>query len=162
MKTDIDENDDESRVYEVSFHIVPSGGEEGALKEFEAIRTLLESKKAVILGQEVPHSMTFAYEIQKDIERKRHTFPNGYFGWFVFEATPEAAHSIKETMNTMNPVIRFLLVKTVKEAATPQKHTFTATQTETRREAPRRKEEKPVGEMDVAKVDAEIAKLVVE
>ncbi len=159
---DIDQNEEESRVYEASFHIVPSGGEEGALKEFEAIRTLLESKKAAILGQDIPRPITFAYEIQKDIERKRHTFPNGYFGWFVFEADPSAAHAVKEALNTMNSVIRFLLVKTIKEAATPQKHSFAAAPTHERREAPRRKEEKPAGEMNVAQVDAEIAKLVVE
>jgi ribosomal protein S6 len=174
---------EDSRIYEAAFHIVPSLDEAGAAAEVADIKKFLVSNGASILGSGEPMLMTLAYEVQKDIERKRHTFTRAYFAWFVFEATPEAAHAAKEMLGTRPNLVRSLLMKTSEEAATDRRHpALLATPSD---DAPvaqeavaddvssdlsaeasakagasaKEEEKKP---MDVEKVDAEIAKLVVE
>lgn len=161
---------EDSRIYEAAFHIVPSLDEAGAAAEADEIKKLLVSKGASILGSGEPMLMALAYEIQKDIDRKRHTFTRAYFGWFVFEAAPEAAHALKEMLGERDTLIRVLLMKTSKEAASDRRHpALLATPSdetpvveelvEVEAPAVADEEKKP---MDVEKVDAEIAKLVVE
>lgn len=157
----------DSRIYEAAFHIVSSLDDVGAATEAAAIRKTLESHGAAVMSEGAPMLMGLAYPIQKSIERVRHTFTKGYFGWFVFEASPEAAHAIKEMLLTRPTIIRSLLVKTVKEAADDRKHpALSAPKGDApmpnkpdEPEAPAEEEKKP---MDVEQVDAEIAKLVVE
>jgi|GEM_PF-2294399 len=163
---------EDSRIYEAAFHIVPSLDEAGAAAEVADIKKFLVSNGATILGSGEPMLMELAYEIQKDIDRKRHTFTRAYFAWFVFEASPEAAHAVKEMLGVRLTLVRSLLIKTSKEAASDRRHpALLATPSndapvaeepvEVVEEAPvaADEEKKP---MDVEKVDAEIAKLVVE
>lgn len=162
---------EDSRIYEAAFHIVPSLDEAGAAAEVADIKKFLVSKGATILGSGEPMLMELAYEIQKDIDRKRHTFTRAYFAWFVFEASPEAAHAVKEMLGTRLTLVRSLLIKTSKEAASDRRHpALLATPSNDAPvvEEPVEVEEAPVADdeekkpMDVEKVDAEIAKLVVE
>ena len=160
---------EDSRIYEAAFHIVPSLDEAGAAAEVADIKKFLVSHGASILGSGEPMLMALAYEVQKDIERKRHTFTRAYFAWVVFEATPEAAHAAKEMLGTRLNLVRSLLLKTSKEAATDRRHpALLATPSndapvieEPIEETPAVAEEEKAP-MDVEKVDAEIAKLVVE
>ncbi len=162
---------EDSRIYEAAFHIVPSLDEAGAAAEAADIKKFLVSHGANIIGSGEPMLMALAYEVQKDIDRKRHTFSRGYFAWFVFEATPEAAHAAKEMLGTRITLVRSLLIKTSKEAATDRRHpALLATPSNDAPvvEEPVETVEAPVVDdeekkpMDVEKVDAEIAKLVVE
>lgn len=177
--------EEDSRIYEAAFHIVPSLDEAGAAEEAAEIKKFLVSRGATILGSGEPMLMALAYEIQKDIDRKRHTFTRAYFAWFVFEAAPEAAHAAKEMLGTRATIVRALLMKTSREAAAERRHPALLatpsdeapvneeadvedTSSSLSAEAPlaggsesgaKEEEKKP---MDVEKVDAEIAKLVVE
>ncbi|MEN9405238.1 MAG: hypothetical protein RLY47_197 [Candidatus Parcubacteria bacterium] len=162
---------EDSRIYEAAFHIVPSLDEAGAAAEVADIKKFLVSNGATILGSGEPMLMELAYEIQKDIDRKRHTFTRAYFAWFVFEASPEAAHAVKEMLGARLTLVRSLLIKTSKEAASDRRHpALLATPSNEAPvvEEPVEVEETPVAAdeekkpMDVEVVDAEIAKLVVE
>ncbi|MDQ5928203.1 MAG: ribosomal protein [Patescibacteria group bacterium] len=162
---------EDSRIYEAAFHIVPSLDEAGAAAEVADIKKFLVSNGATILGSGEPMLMELAYEIQKDIDRKRHTFTRAYFAWFVFEASPEAAHAVKEMLGARLTLVRSLLIKTSKEAASDRRHpALLATPSNEAPvvEEPVEVEEAPVAAdeekkpMDVEVVDAEIAKLVVE
>lgn len=161
---------EDSRIYEAAFHIVPSLDEAGAAAEVADIKKFLVSKGATVLGSGEPMLMELAYEIQKDIDRKRHTFTRAYFAWFVFEASPESAHAVKEMLGARLTLVRSLLIKTSKEAASDRRHpALLATPSNDTPvvEEPVEVEEAPVADeekkpMDVETVDAEIAKLVVE
>ena len=171
-----------SRIYEAAFHVVPSLDEAGAEAEVAEIKSFIVSHGGTIIGSGEPMLMALAYEVQKDIDRKRHTFNRAYFAWFVFEASPEAAHAIKEMLGARATLVRSLLIKTVKEAASDRRHpALLATPSSDApvadaTEEPIEVEEAPAAEdlsaealakaekkpIDVEKVDAEIAKLVAD
>lgn len=109
------DSESELRVYEVSMHVVPSLGEEGAQAEFAAIGKDIVKAGGKILNEEVPALFTLAYPMQRDIDRKRFTFTTSYFGWMKFETTPEAAHALKTALETRETLIRFLVIKTNRE-----------------------------------------------
>lgn len=163
----IEEGMDETRVYEASFHVIPSLQEDEAAAVATDIRGMIESKGGKVLGGEAPQQMPLAYSMQKDIDRKRHTFSSAYFGWVVFEAEGGAAHEVKKAIEDNPAILRSLVIKTVKEAAEPRKHPATALESDEpvapRTPAPAAPaEEKPAEPMTVEAMDAEIAKLVVE
>lgn len=171
--TDTDMED--SRIYEAAFHIVPSLDEAGAVAEAADIKAFIVSNGGNVIGSGEPMLMTLAYEVQKDIDRKRHTFNRAYFAWFVFEAAPEAAHAIKEMLGARSTLVRSLLIKTTSEAANDRRHPALLATPSTdvapvpaveeqhaQEEAPAVVDDEVKESMDVEKVDAEIAKLVVE
>lgn len=170
----LEEDFQDSRIYEAAFHLVPTLNDDGAAADAAEIRAFLESRGASILGFGAPMLMELAYPIKKDIERTRHTFTRSYFGWFVFEATPEVAHETKEMLGARSSVIRALLMKTEKEAALDRVHPATVSAPLTGDAADEEEPVEVVAEegapealvkeektaMDVEEVDAEIAKLV--
>ncbi len=163
---DTAEGAEDSRLYEVSFHIVPTLDEAGVAETVASLKTLVEKNGGSVVGSETPVLMKLAYTIEKDIERKRHSFESAYFGWMFFEATPEGAHAVKEAIATNNAIVRSLFIKADKEALEFHKH---PAHTTSPYEAPTRDEvaveDVPQVEaqpMTVEAMDAEIAKLVVE
>lgn len=158
------EFEQDARIYEAAFHVIPSLEEGEATAVAARLRSMIEEKGGTILGGEAPLLMRLAYPMQKDIDRKRHTFTSAYFGWVVFEATGDAAHDVKESLGKDMNILRSLVIKTVKEAAEQRKHPARI-----REERPivgpthtPKAEEKPAEPMTVEAMDAEIAKLVVE
>jgi ribosomal protein S6 len=165
MIDNIEETDADVRIYEAAFHVIPSVEEAEAAAVAAEIRSLIESKGGKAIGGEAPQLMHLAYEMQKDIDRKRHTYTSAYFGWVVFESTGEAAHDIKKSIEANKNVLRSLVIKTAKEAAEFHKHPAQIVVPErpvapTYTPAPT--PEKPAEPMTVEAMDAEIAKLVVE
>jgi ribosomal protein S6 len=164
----IEEGSDESRVYEAAFHVISSVDEAQAAAVAGEIRSLIEAKGGKVIGGEAPLLMPLAYPMQKDIDRKRHTFTSAYFGWIFFEANGDIAHEVKKAIETNISILRSLVVKTTKAAALePHKHPAHLAPQErpsvSFQEAPVAPiEEKPAEPMTVEAMDAEIAKLVVE
>lgn len=162
-----DSNDEgDIRVYEIGVHIIPSVGEEGVAAEFEAVRSHIKTLKGSIIAEEQPVFMTLAYSMQRDIDRKRHTYDNAFFGWVKFEGTPEAAEDMKKFLLGQKHVLRSLIIKTTRDTFVRFSQPSTsrrespeapaeAAPVATAEEAPK---EKP---MSVEQIDAEIEKLVV-
>jgi ribosomal protein S6 len=161
----IDRNED-TRIYEAAFHVIPSLEEADAAAVAAGLRTMINEKGGKVIGGEAPQLMRLAYAMQKDIDRKRHTFTSAYFGWVIFEAAGDLAHEVKLSLENDTKILRSLVVKTVKEAAEPRKHPAQQTMPERPmapvREPVREVEKAPGEPMTVEAMDAEIAKLVVE
>src|SRR5690606_29700012 len=112
----VHDGDDELRVYELGFHIVPRVGDEGVAGEVESIRGVIAKNEGTVLFEEVPQLMRLAYTLDRVIARTHHSFDTAYFGWIVFEATPRGAHAVKEAMRHNEHIVRSLMVKTEKDA----------------------------------------------
>jgi ribosomal protein S6 len=161
----LEEGNDDTRIYEAAFHVISSLEEGEAAAVGAEIRSFIESKGGKILASEAPLLMHLAYEMQKDIDRKRYTYTSAYFGWIIFESNGEVAHAVKQAVEGNKSVLRSLVVKTDREAVEFRKHPAHATPPErpvaptyTPAPAP----EKAAEPMTVEAMDAEIAKLVVE
>lgn len=104
------------QVYEVGFHIAPFVGDENVAHEVSAIKDALEKIKAETIAEDFPRLRPLAYPIDKLIKGDKKIANEAYFGWIKFEAPTEAIDGFKKEMEKRENVIRFLIIKTVRES----------------------------------------------
>jgi len=110
-----DTKTEKATVYEVGFHIVPTVSPENLGKEVDAIKAILRNVGAKIISEEAPKMMNLAYEMLKVVGPKRDYFETAYFGWIKFESEPKAAVELKKALDISEKVLRFIIVKTIRE-----------------------------------------------
>ena len=103
------------QVYELGFHIVPTIAEEKVANVFGDIKSLLEKNGAVFISEEYPKMRPLAYTMFKNEAGKNEKFNFAYFGWVKYELSKEAAAEVKEVLEKNKEVLRFLVLKTVRE-----------------------------------------------
>ncbi|KKW13019.1 MAG: 30S ribosomal protein S6 [Parcubacteria group bacterium GW2011_GWA2_49_9] len=148
----------ETRIYEVGYLVVPSVSEEELPREVTALKDVLDKEKAAIISEEFPKLRALAYPMQKRVGGAYQKYQNAYFGWVKFEVSAESAKRIEQAFKQSEKVLRFILVKTVREQ--------TVTLGRPRVTRPERKEapkdapaSAPVSEMEL---DKSIEKLIAE
>jgi len=111
MKEDIEE----SQVYEVGFHLLPTVAEDKLEEVVSALQSLITKDGGTIISEEFPKMRPLAYDIKKRIDIKYVTFSNAYFGWVKFESTPELVGKVDEGFKADENVLRYIVIKTVRE-----------------------------------------------
>jgi len=106
----------EPRVYELGYHLVPTLAEEQIPAASGAVRGMIERISKDIIAEELPVFIDLAYQIVKTIEHKNKRFNDAYFGWIKFEATPEGIATLEEALKGDENVLRYLVVKTLRES----------------------------------------------
>ncbi len=158
-----DTKTEKATVYEVGYHIVPTVSPENLPKEVDAIKAILGKVEAKIISEEGPKMISLSYPMLKVVGPKRDYFETAYFGWVKFEAEPVAAVELKRALDLSEKVLRFIIVKTVREN-TMHGHKFL----KDGKEAPRRasstdkKVEGVKPEATAEELDKSIDKLVIE
>lgn len=109
------EAQDSARIYEVGFHIAPIVGDDGVSHEVSLVRDALDKIKAEVIGEDFPRLLPLAYDLSKMIKGAKKTFREAYFGWVKFEADAGTLEELKELMEKIDSVLRFIIIKTVKE-----------------------------------------------
>lgn len=102
-------------VYEVGFHIVPTVSPENLPKEVDAIKAILGAQGATVISEEFPKLRNLAYQMIKVVGPVRHRIDSAYFGWIKFEGPKEAVAELNKALTLSDKIVRFLVVKTVKE-----------------------------------------------
>jgi len=102
-------------VYEVGFHIVPIVAEEDLGVRVTAIRDIIEAEGGSMIGDEYPKHMELSYPMVKVAANKRATHASAYFGWMKFEVEPKGARIIDEKLKADDLILRYIIVKTVRE-----------------------------------------------
>jgi ribosomal protein S6 len=105
----------ERKIYEIGFHIVPSVPEDKLGAEVSSLKEILGKNGASIISEEAPKMRVLAYEMQKEIAGRRQKFSAAYFGWIKFESSPEGALAIDSAFKKNPLVLRYLIIKTVRE-----------------------------------------------
>ena len=105
----------EPRVYELGYHLVPTLSEEQIPGASGAVRGMIERISKDIIAEELPVFIDLAYTIVKTIEHKNKRFDESYFGWIKFEASPEGIATLEEELKKDENVLRYLVVKTIRE-----------------------------------------------
>ena len=103
------------QVYELGFHIVPTIAEEKVANVFGDIKALLEKNGAVFISEEYPKMRPLAYTMFKNEAGKNEKFNFSYFGWVKYELPKEATAEVKEKLEKNKEILRFLVIKTVRE-----------------------------------------------
>src|SRR5258708_38505350 len=80
------------------------------------LRNAIESRGGNVLGEGMPALMTLAYALPKVIANKRKAYTTAYFGWVKFEMTPDNAEIFKKELDANENILRFIIIKAVKDA----------------------------------------------
>ncbi|HEY4502893.1 MAG TPA: 30S ribosomal protein S6 [Candidatus Paceibacterota bacterium] len=105
----------EARVYELSYLLVPTISEENVGATFTNLKELVSSFGGASISDEIPRMTELAYTMQKTVANTRSKFNNAYFGWMKFSMNREKVLELKKKLDLRPDVIRFLILKTVKE-----------------------------------------------
>ena len=105
----------EPRVYELGYHLVPTLAEGQIPEASGAVRGMIERISKDIIAEELPVFIDLAYQIVKTIEHKNKRFDEAYFGWIKFEALPSVISELEEALKVDENVLRYLVVKAVRE-----------------------------------------------
>lgn len=103
------------QVYELGYHIVSTVAEENLPKEVETLKAtvLQDGGSLVSLGE--PKLINLAYSMTKSVADAKKKFNTAYFGWIKFETKSELMPMIKKAVDQNPNVLRYLLIKTVRE-----------------------------------------------
>jgi ribosomal protein S6 len=104
---------DSQPIYEVGFHVVPTVGDEGVSKAVEAVRKALGD--AEIISEGFPQKISLAYRVERSTQGKREKYTESYFGHIKFATKREALPALQEALRAMQPILRFIVVETVRE-----------------------------------------------
>lgn len=117
MKNEVETQDSgfEPSVYEVSYLIVPSVAQENLPEKISALRGVIESAGGKLLDEGDPKYQDLAYDMATVVANKKVVHKAGYFGWLKFEINPTSIKKIDEKFETNTELIRFLIIKTVRE-----------------------------------------------
>ena len=125
-------------VYEVSFHIIPTVGENGVPVVLEKVRVLLgdpdgktsssNGAGAEIISQTFPTKMTLAYRVERAQAGAREKYTESYFGFIKFATNRENIVAIEQGLRALHEVLRYLLIETVREDITqaPRRAVFSS------------------------------------
>ena len=104
------------QVYELAYHLVPTLSESAVSAEVAQVKDVLTSNGAVVIAEELPQPLALAYRFDKHIGGKIEKFTTTHFGWVKFEAQSEVLHAVTTVLDERASVLRFLLVRTVRES----------------------------------------------
>lgn len=113
--TETKDTKDGIKVYEIGFHLAPIVGEDNIAHEVSLIRDLLDGIKAEVVSEDLPRLCSLAYPLSKVIKGAKRTFKESFFGWVKFEADAENVASLKAGVEKLENVLRFLIIKTVRD-----------------------------------------------
>lgn len=109
------EKGDALTVYEVSYLLLPSLAVEQVPAKAESVKEILTSAGGVVVSGETPVLIDLAYPMTKVVSTVRHKVSTGYFGWLKFEMDASGVEVVKKNLDADNDILRYLIIKTVKE-----------------------------------------------
>ncbi len=144
-------------IYEVGYIMVPTIAEENLGGEVTSFKDMFASHGVTFISDEYPKMMELAYEMSRSIANKKQKFSYGYFGWVKFECTTDQAKVIKNILDKEEKLVRYLMIKTVRESTMSSKRPYGKTDGAKRRTT-KSEESGPINE---EVIDKEIDALVV-
>ena len=105
----------EPRIYELGYHLVPTLSVEQIPEASGAVRGMIERISKEVISEELPVFIDLAYTVVKTIEHKNKRFDQAYFGWIKFEGSPAGIAELEEGLKKDENVLRYIIVKTIRE-----------------------------------------------
>ena len=106
---------DRTTVYEVSYLLLSSLAIEQVSSKADEIKKKILSLGGDVFAGEEPVLIDLAYPMTKTVGVTRRKETTGYFGWMKFEMESGVINAVKKFLEESDIVLRFLIIKTVKE-----------------------------------------------
>lgn len=103
------------RVYEIGYLLSPNISEEEMPVIYGNLKELVVNFGGEIISDEMPKMISLAYTMSKVTQNVRSKFNTAYFGWVKFGMNPGKVLELKKKLDLDSNVIRFLMLKTVRE-----------------------------------------------
>ena len=103
------------QVYELGYHIVSTVAAENLQKEVEILKAIVLKDGGSLVSEGEPKLINLAYSMTKSVADSKKKFTTAYFGWLKFETKSELMPAIKKAVDANPNVLRYLLIKTVRE-----------------------------------------------
>ena len=116
LENDMDVDDGELRVYELGFHIDSELPTEEVKKVYQGIRDVISGVGEIVAEGE-PENIQLAYTISRSETGGRRDWNSAYFCWIAYETKGEGHAAVIEKANGEKRLIRFIDVRTDREAA---------------------------------------------
>jgi ribosomal protein S6 len=105
----------ELRVYEVGYLLLPYVQEGDLAAQVGLIKEQIAKAGGTVFSDEDPRLITLAYPMFKVFSNKKTKFENAYFGWVKFDGDPKTVAAIKKSIEGLQNVLRFTIIKTIRE-----------------------------------------------
>ena len=149
-----------SRIYEVGYLLVPTVSEENMPVNCGNLKDLIVSMSGEIIFDEMPKMITLAYAMSKVVQNVRSKFDSAYFGWIKFEINPDKILELKKKLGLDPNIIRFLILKTVRENTIAAKRFIHKDYKRKTSAARKDRQNDSVAPIDREKIDKEIDAMV--
>lgn len=103
------------RVYELAYLLVPTLEGDNVDTKFQSLKKYLSDKGVEFVSEDSPRLLELQYEMSRTIQNKKTWFDEAHFGWVKFEADPALVKEIHDELARDEDIIRFMIIKTVKE-----------------------------------------------
>lgn len=151
------------KIYEVGYHVVSSVSEEQIPAEAAKIKSYVEKEKAEIIQEEMPKLRPLAYEIKKSSEGSYKVFDKAYFGFIKFALSEDGnVENIDKAMQNNESVLRYIIVKTVRENTIYSPKITIFADRESKIRAPIKKPEEVEKPASMEEIDKSIDELLTE
>jgi ribosomal protein S6 len=114
MEKETKNTGDLATVYEVSYLLLPSLALEQVSSALDFLVQKVKELDGEVISSENPILIDLAYPMTKILQTTRHKCQTGYFGWIKFELQ-DGIGEIKKLLDSNNDILRYLIVKTVRE-----------------------------------------------
>ncbi|MCD8494544.1 MAG: 30S ribosomal protein S6 [Candidatus Pacebacteria bacterium] len=151
----------EPRVYELSYLIIPTVGEEGVAEQVDSLRKIITDNGGLPIVEGDVELIELAYEMRVVIENAWKVYDRGYFGWFTFDVTPDKIEAMHALLKDHDALIRFLLIKSDRDAAVARPR-FTPSQKVTAEAVEVSSEDAPTTDAGDDELDQQIDELVAD
>jgi ribosomal protein S6 len=151
------ESEKDLQIYEVGFHILPTVEEANLSEVLVKIKDGLAEKGAELISEDFPKLRPLAFTMVKEIQGKKVKFNKAYFGAIKFELDREALVEVDKLVKNNPEILRYIIVKTVRENTVYYSKNLEAVKEEGGDKA----EDKPVKEVSAEEIDKSIEELVI-
>lgn len=110
------ENDQESKVYEIGYHLIPTIGDEAVSAESDKIKAFITDNGGELISEGVAEPVELSYSISKTIKAIKSNYTKAYFGWIKITLAPDAVAKVKVSLDASETVLRYLITSTVTES----------------------------------------------